>query len=293
MAKHRARRTGARRRSGSAFPPSPRTSVALGRHVAVPTHRGPSGIVRSLPSATVVAGVLTLVVTTGGPASTTQTGTTADPGADGPPSRGAALALASPVAADSAARLTTERRLAVSRDSRRRAGQRQAQRRTTQQVEARAQQRAQALAELDAAADAQAVEIRQDQWVLPLAGYRITATFGQYGLWASSHQGLDFAAPSGTPIRAVASGTITEAGYDGALGNKTVLRTADGDDVWFCHQTSIAVSVGQTVRAGEVIGYVGSTGNSTGPHLHLEVHPGGAEQAVDPYAVLVARGLTP
>ena len=73
----------------------------------------------------------------------------------------------------------------------------------------------------------------------------------------------------------IANGTVTQTGYDGAYGNKTVVTLDDGTEIWFCHQTSIYVSVGDTVRGGEVIGTVGATGNVTGSHLHLEVRPGG------------------
>ena len=66
----------------------------------------------------------------------------------------------------------------------------------------------------------------------------------------------------------------------------------DGTELWYCHQTSIAVGVGQKLRAGQVLGYVGATGNVTGPHLHLEVHPDGGAP-IDPYVALVSRGLRP
>ena len=66
----------------------------------------------------------------------------------------------------------------------------------------------------------------------------------------------------------------------------------DGTEIWYCHQSSIGVDVGDTVTGGEVIGNVGSTGNSTGPHLHLEVRPGGGDP-VDPYSALVYHGITP
>jgi murein DD-endopeptidase MepM/ murein hydrolase activator NlpD len=129
--------------------------------------------------------------------------------------------------------------------------------------------------------------------VLPVSNYHLTARFGDVsGLWSSVHTGLDFATASGTPIRSIGDGVVIEAGYDGAYGNKTVVRLNDGTELWFCHQTSIAVSVGQKVSAGKVLGSVGSTGNVTGPHLHLEVHPHGGPP-VDPYAALVARGLRP
>ncbi|MEQ4524625.1 M23 family metallopeptidase, partial [Nocardioides kribbensis] len=80
--------------------------------------------------------------------------------------------------------------------------------------------------------------------------------------------------------------------YDGAYGNKTVLTLEDGTELWFCHQTSIDVSPGETVTAGQQIGTVGSTGNVTGPHLHLEVRPGGGDP-VDPYEALSVNGVTP
>lgn len=160
------------------------------------------------------------------------------------------------------------------------------------QAEKQAERRDAKLGQLARAAEKEAGEINDNAWVLPLLDYRLTARFGEYGLWASAHTGLDFAAPSGTPIRAVAGGTVTSAGYDGSYGNKTVVTLEDGTELWYAHQTSFGVSVGDTVRSGEVIGYVGSTGNSTGPHLHLEVRPG-AGDPVDPYAAMVANGVTP
>ena len=143
-----------------------------------------------------------------------------------------------------------------------------------------------------AEAEKQAAKIKLNLWHLPVVGYHLTATFGEYGLWSSYHTGLDFAAPSGTPIYAVANGVITSASYDGAYGNKTVQTLDDGTELWYCHQTSYTVSSGETVRAGELIGYVGSTGHVTGPHLHLEVRPGGGDP-VDPYDALVVHGITP
>ncbi|HET7690350.1 MAG TPA: M23 family metallopeptidase [Nocardioidaceae bacterium] len=130
----------------------------------------------------------------------------------------------------------------------------------------------------------------RDRWVVPVSGYRITATFGNTGLWAGTHTGIDFAAPSGTAIRSVTSGVVTEVGYDGAYGNKTVVRMKDGTELWYCHQASLSVSVGERVMPGDVIGAVGSTGNVTGPHLHLEVRPT-LDRPVDPYTVLTAHGL--
>jgi murein DD-endopeptidase MepM/ murein hydrolase activator NlpD len=113
-------------------------------------------------------------------------------------------------------------------------------------------------------------------------------------MWSSGyHTGLDFAAPTGTLIKAIHSGTITEAGWAGAYGYRTILTLDDGTELWFCHQSSISVSVGQKVATGDVIGRVGATGNVTGPHVHLEVHPDGQATGIDPMAWLHSKGINP
>lgn len=189
--------------------------------------------------------------------------------------------------------LLDEREKTVSRDSADDALEGASAKKVVKAAEAQAKERNAALAQFARRAEQQAQEISLNKWVLPLEGYRLTATFGQSsGLWARTHTGLDFAAPTGTPIRAIANGVIKETGYAGAYGNQTVLTLDDGTELWYGHQTSIAVSPGDTVRAGEVIGTVGSTGNSTGPHLHLEVRPG-AGDPVDPYNALSVHGITP
>ncbi|GGL97897.1 peptidase [Streptomyces fumigatiscleroticus] len=152
-------------------------------------------------------------------------------------------------------------------------------------------------AEEEAAKKAEAERLAElaKQYTLPTSSYTITSTFGQAGsMWSSGyHTGLDFAAPTGTLIKAVHSGTITEAGWAGSYGYRTILTLDDGTELWFCHQSSISVSVGQKVTTGDVIGRVGATGNVTGPHLHLEVHPDGADSGVDPMAWLRSKGLNP
>lgn len=141
--------------------------------------------------------------------------------------------------------------------------------------------------------DSDGGDVEAGQWVLPVAGYTLTATFGETSsYWETYHTGLDFAAASGTPLVAVTSGEITSAGYDGAYGNKTVLTLDDGTEIWYCHQTTIEVSAGQEVAPGDQIGTVGATGNVTGPHLHLEVRPGGGDP-VDPDAALEEHGVSP
>ncbi|MFI8438475.1 M23 family metallopeptidase [Streptomyces sp. NPDC079020] len=130
-------------------------------------------------------------------------------------------------------------------------------------------------------------------YALPTSSYSITSTYGQSGtMWSSGHHtGLDFAAQSGTPVKAVHSGTVKSAGYSGAYGYRTVLVLDDGTEVWYCHQSSMNVSAGQKVSTGDTIGRVGATGNVTGAHLHLEVHtPGGS--AIDPMSWLRSKGLT-
>ncbi|MGH3350997.1 MAG: peptidoglycan DD-metalloendopeptidase family protein [Nocardioides sp.] len=158
-----------------------------------------------------------------------------------------------------------------------------------------ASDREKALQGIDVQADKQDKFLKSNMWELPIAAgtYRITGTFGSSGAnWSSTHTGLDFATSYGTPIHAVSRGTVTSTGWDGAYGNKTVITMDDGTELWYCHQSDFGVEVGQTVSPGETIGYVGSTGNSTGNHLHLEVRPGGGD-AVDPDSALNEHGVDP
>jgi murein DD-endopeptidase MepM/ murein hydrolase activator NlpD len=95
------------------------------------------------------------------------------------------------------------------------------------------------------------------------------------------HAGLDFTAPIGTPIYATADGTVTDAGYNsGGYGNRVIIDHGFGYETLYGHMYRVKVRVGQRIRRGEVIGYVGSTGKSTGPHCHYEVHRNGTP--VDP-----------
>lgn len=155
-----------------------------------------------------------------------------------------------------------------------------------QEEEARLQ--AEIAADLDATAADRLDRFPADVWVVPVANYRLSSQFGPR--WGRQHDGLDLAAPSGTPIVAMGRGEIVEAGWSGGYGQRTILRHEDGTEVWYCHLSAFERTSGP-VEAGDVIGYVGSTGNSTGPHLHLEVHPGGGDQAVDPAAWMRGLGL--
>ncbi|NYE73684.1 M23 family metallopeptidase [Microlunatus parietis] len=114
----------------------------------------------------------------------------------------------------------------------------------------------------------------------PVPGAVIGAYFGQTGLWARYHTGLDFRAGSGTPIKSVQSGTVLHAGYGGNAGswagNYVAIKHPDGNTTLYAHMSSNSVSPGQRVSAGQVIGHVGSTGRSFGAHLHFELYRPGA-----------------
>ena len=122
--------------------------------------------------------------------------------------------------------------------------------------------------------------------VAPVPG-RMTSSFGMRRHpilgYRRMHAGVDFRAGYGTPIVAVTDGNVTGAGRMGGCGNAVRLRHANGIDTRYCHMSRIAVNRGQSVRRGQVIGYVGSTGLSTGAHLHYEMYRNG--QAVNPASV--------
>jgi murein DD-endopeptidase MepM/ murein hydrolase activator NlpD len=119
------------------------------------------------------------------------------------------------------------------------------------------------------------------KFMWPVAG-RITSGFGNrvhpiFGVWRF-HSGIDIAAPYGTLIKAADGGQVVQAGYFGGYGYSVMVYHGGGFATWYAHLSSIRVSVGQFVERGQVIGLVGSTGWSTGPHLHFEVRINGAAQ---------------
>jgi len=251
-----------------------------------PTGRRVASRRTRVPSLPLLAGVAVLAISAGGALQAVNPGL-AGADADGRISPASALSGSSAVGS---ANLLGSRGTSVSRDS-----DRTSEDNLQAAADAQAKERDAALSAYASQAQKRAAQIKLHQWVLPVAAgvYHLTARFGDYSsLWAHFHTGLDFAAPTGTPIMAVAGGTISEVGYSGAYGNRTIETLPDGTELWYCHQNEFGTSVGATVKPGQVIGYVGSTGNVTGPHLHLEVHPGGGDP-VDPFTALQVHGLQP
>ena len=134
-----------------------------------------------------------------------------------------------------------EGRSTLSRDSRRDALADAADADLVAEAEAMTKQRDAALARLAQLTEEQSKKIELNQWVLPLSPSITTAEFGDYGLWASYHTGLDFNGVEGQQIMAIANGVVTSAGYDGSYGNKTVVTLEDGTELWYCHQSSFGV----------------------------------------------------
>ncbi|MGW6456356.1 M23 family metallopeptidase [Streptomyces sp. NPDC055078] len=173
---------------------------------------------------------------------------------------------------------------------------------------AEAAARAKAAEDARRKAEARALEIREareraareaerqrlDAYRLPVAGSFVSTAYQTGGgQWSSgSHTGIDFRAPSGTSVVAVGAGTVVEAGWAGAYGNNVVLRMNDGSYTQYGHLSAVTVSAGQRVMAGQQIGLAGSTGNSSGPHLHFEARTSAEYGSdVNPVAYLRAHGV--
>ncbi|CAN5171973.1 hypothetical protein BH09ACT12_BH09ACT12_24470 [soil metagenome] len=254
------------------------------KHVG--SSRGP--LFRGLPSAPALLGVATLAVAVSGvvisgPATTQLTSTDR---ADSSVRAASAVSGVSGVGS-----VNTLRGRDTSRSASRAELQAAAGDDLVEAAEAQVEVRGEALGELQAKVEKQAEKLAENRWVMPLTPVILTARFGEYGLWSSYHTGLDFNGETGDSIHAIAGGVVTFAGYDGSYGNKTVITLEDGTEIWYCHQTTQYVSVGDTGTSDDIIGTVGSTGHVTGSHLHVEVRPGGGDP-VDPYAAMVNQGLS-
>jgi murein DD-endopeptidase MepM/ murein hydrolase activator NlpD len=123
-------------------------------------------------------------------------------------------------------------------------------------------------------------------YVKPLNG-RVTSEFGPR--WGTMHKGLDLAAPAGSPIRAVTGGTVRRADWNGGYGNAVIIDHGNGLSTLYGHAASLDVRPGQKVNAGDIIAKEGSTGDSTGPHLHFEVRKN--DKQIDPRPWLTAHGI--
>ncbi|MFD3995325.1 M23 family metallopeptidase [Streptomyces sp. NPDC058548] len=159
----------------------------------------------------------------------------------------------------------------------------------------KAEARAKEIREAEQRAAREAERRRLASFQLPVEGTYVSTGYKTGGsLWSSgSHSGIDFHAAYGSNVVSVGSGTVVEAGWGGAYGNNIVIRMNDGTYTQYGHLSSIGVYVGQSVEPGERIGISGSTGNSTGPHLHFEARTTSEYGSdINPIAYLRARGVS-
>ncbi|MCX5415497.1 M23 family metallopeptidase [Streptomyces sp. NBC_00059] len=146
-----------------------------------------------------------------------------------------------------------------------------------------------------ASSDSGASESTGSGYAAPVENPNVTTQYRASGAsWSSGyHTGSDFQAASGTSVRSIGPGTVVSAGWSGSYGNEVVIQHSDGMYSQYAHLSSLEVSAGQTVTGGQQIGLSGSTGNSTGPHLHFEVRTGPSYGSdVDPIAYLRSHGVS-
>lgn len=281
MGDHRADRRGHSRRRTvpSTLPPQPGRRRAS-RHSST---RGP--LFRGLPSIPVLVGVTALAVAATGALTASDQQLV---GSISSHHRVSAMSLGGVSGTTNTDVL--DRAPSVSRDSRRDAQADAAGEKLSAAAEQQYRERNAALRKFAQQVEAQSKKIALNQWVAPTDPVVLTARFGDYGLWSGYHTGLDFNGSDGDPIYDIAPGVVTSTGYDGSYGNKTVVTLDDGTEIWYCHQSAFLVNVGDTVRPGQLIGRIGSTGHVTGSHLHVEVRPGGGDP-VDPYPALELHGV--
>ncbi|WP_371101891.1 M23 family metallopeptidase [Streptomyces sp. PU_AKi4] len=161
--------------------------------------------------------------------------------------------------------------------------------RTQERIDLKAQQAAERRA---AAEEAARKERLRPKFALPVAQHGLSAYYGQSGInWMSVHTGIDFPVLYGATVMAATDGTVRTQ-LNPAYGNMMIVTAKDGTETWYCHLSSYQVASGTTVKAGDPIAFSGDSGNSTGPHLHFEVRPGGGS-AVDPLAWFRSHGLDP
>ena len=130
-------------------------------------------------------------------------------------------------------------------------------------------------------------QLSKEGYIVPVKNYTISSPFGTRG--GEFHRGIDLAAPQGEPIYASKAGTVIKAEFHPSWGNVVAIEHEDGTTALYAHQQEYQVEVGDHIKQGQIIGYVGSTGNSTGSHLHFELcldHSLNQSQLVDPETVL-------
>ncbi|MGW0465936.1 M23 family metallopeptidase [Streptomyces sp. NPDC003027] len=249
-------------------------------------HRGPSRLARRSAG---IAGVATL-------ATTGVLGTLASPAlaADTDPRSLEDTGLNQAVVSESLADQIDVQAAVQEREAVEALAKAKAEARAQAEAKRKAEARAKEVREAKERAAREAERKRLNSFQLPIAGSYVTTGYKTGGsLWSSgSHSGVDFHAAYGSKVVSVGAGTVVEAGWGGAYGNNVVIRMNDGTYTQYGHLADITVSVGQTVTPGERIGISGSTGNSTGPHLHFEARTS-AEYGSDinPVAYLRARGV--
>ena len=132
---------------------------------------------------------------------------------------------------------------------------------------------------------------REPKTVIPVDGYRLTTCYCMR--WGTMHWGIDLAAPLGTPIYAATDGVVLRAGPATGYGNAIYIQNADGDVEIYAHMKYYNVKAGDAVHAGDQIAKVGSQGQSTGPHLHFELHRGGMTgKPFNPAPWFAERGIS-
>ncbi|MEV6549309.1 M23 family metallopeptidase [Streptomyces sp. NPDC051597] len=160
--------------------------------------------------------------------------------------------------------------------------------RTQERLDLKARQAAEKQRKAEAAARKEAA---RPKFLLPVDQRGLSAYYGQAGVnWMSVHTGIDFPVSYGTPVMSATDGTIRTQ-WNSAYGNMAIVTAPDGTETWYCHLSSTKLRSGP-VKAGDVIAYSGNSGNSTGPHLHFEVRPGGGSP-IDPLPWLRGHGLDP
>nr|WP_239092212.1 M23 family metallopeptidase [Streptomyces sp. SID14478] len=160
--------------------------------------------------------------------------------------------------------------------------------RTQERIDLKAKQEAD---RKKAAAEAKRKEALRPKFALPIKQRGLSAYYGQAGInWMSVHTGIDFPVSYGTEVMAATDGTVRTQ-WNSAYGNMAIVTAKDGTETWYCHLSTHTVMSGP-VKAGDVIARSGNSGNSTGPHMHFEVRPGGGS-AIDPLPWLRSHGLDP